>query len=39
VDNEPYTGRERAKVTAGAVAAMVIAGWLLVLALAVLSAR
>jgi hypothetical protein len=39
VDDQPYTGRERAKLTAGAVAAAVIAGWVLVLALAFLSAR
>jgi hypothetical protein len=34
-----YKPEEKAKITAGAVAAMVITGWLLVLALALLSAR
>jgi len=34
----PYTFKERAKITAGAVAALVIVGWMVVLALAFLSA-
>jgi hypothetical protein len=35
----PYTFKEKAKITAGAVAALVIVGWMVVLALAFLSAR
>jgi hypothetical protein len=34
-----YTLREKAKIVAGAVAALVITGWLVVLAIAFLSAR
>jgi hypothetical protein len=34
----PYTFKERAKITTGAVAALVIVGWMVVLALAFLSA-
>jgi hypothetical protein len=34
-----YTRKEKARITAGAVAALVISGWLFVLALAYLSAR
>jgi len=34
-----YTTKEKTKITAGAVAALVIVGWLLVLAIAFLSAR
>jgi len=34
-----YTAKEKAKITAGAVAAIVIVGWLAVLAIAFLSAR
>jgi hypothetical protein len=34
-----YTTKEKAKITAGAVTALVITGWLAVLALAFLSAR
>jgi hypothetical protein len=34
-----YTAKERAKITAGAVAALVIVGWAVVLAIAVLAAR
>jgi hypothetical protein len=34
-----YTTKEEAKITAGAVAAMVVVGWLAVLAIAFLSAR
>jgi hypothetical protein len=33
-----YTVKERLKITAGAVAALVIVGWLLFLTLAILSA-
>jgi hypothetical protein len=35
----PCTTKENAKITAGAVAALVISGWLIVLAIAFLSAR
>jgi hypothetical protein len=34
-----YTTKEKAKITAGAVTALVITGWLVVLAIAFLSAR
>jgi hypothetical protein len=34
-----YTFREKARITAGAVAALVIVGWLLVLAIAFLAVR
>ena len=34
-----YTSREKARITAGAVAALVIVGWLLVLAIAFLAVR
>jgi hypothetical protein len=34
-----YTTNERAKITAGAVAAVVIVGWLVVLAIVLLSVR
>jgi hypothetical protein len=34
-----YTTREKLKITAGAISAIVIVGWLAVLALALLSAR
>jgi hypothetical protein len=34
-----YTTREKLKITAGAVASLVIVGWALVLAIAFLSAR
>jgi hypothetical protein len=34
-----YTTKEKLKITAGAVSALVIVGWLAVLALALLSAR
>jgi hypothetical protein len=36
--DRPYTFKEKAKITAGAVAALVIVGWMAVLALAFLSA-
>lgn len=45
VKNQPrrpmraYTFKEKARITAGAVAALVIVGWLLVLAIAFLSVR
>jgi hypothetical protein len=34
-----YTTKEKAKITAGAVAALVITGWLVLLAIAFLSVR
>ena len=34
-----YTTKEKAKITAGAVASLVIVGWLVVLAIAFLSVR
>jgi len=34
-----YTTKEKLKVTAGAVTALIIVGWLIVLAIASLSAR
>jgi hypothetical protein len=34
-----YTTKEKAKITGGAVAALVIVGWLAILAIAFLSAR
>jgi hypothetical protein len=34
-----YTTKEKARITAGAVASVVIVGWLVVLAIAVLTAR
>jgi hypothetical protein len=34
-----YTTKEKAKITAGAFASLVIVGWLVVLAIVVLSAR
>jgi hypothetical protein len=34
-----YTAKEKAKITTGAVASLVIVGWLVVLAIAFLSAR
>jgi hypothetical protein len=34
-----YTTKEKAKITAGAVVALVITGWLVVLAISFLSAR
>ena len=34
-----YTTKERARITAGAVAAVVIAGWLVVLGIVLLSVR
>ena len=35
----PYTMKEKARITAGAVTSLVIVGWLVVLALAFLAAR
>ncbi len=35
----PYTAKEKAKITAGAVASLVIVGWLAVLAIVILSVR
>jgi hypothetical protein len=37
--DRPTTAREKAKITAGAVAALVIVGWMAILAIAVLAAR
>jgi hypothetical protein len=34
-----YTAKEKAKITAGAVASLVIVGWLVVLVIGFLSAR
>jgi hypothetical protein len=34
-----YTAKEKAKITAGAVAAVIIVGWLVVLAIVLLSVR
>jgi len=34
-----YTNKEKAKITAGAVASLVIVGWLVVLAIVLLSVR
>jgi hypothetical protein len=34
-----YTAKEKAKIAAGAVASLVIVGWVVVLAIAFLSAR
>jgi hypothetical protein len=36
--DRPYTFKEKVKITAGAVAALVIVGWMVLLALAFLSA-
>jgi hypothetical protein len=36
---QPYTAREKAKITAGAIAALVVVGWLAALAIAFMSAR
>jgi hypothetical protein len=37
--DRPYTFREKAKITAGAVTSLVFVAWIAMLALAVLSAR
>jgi hypothetical protein len=37
--DRPYTFKEKAKITAGAISSLVIVGWLAVIALALLSAR
>jgi hypothetical protein len=37
--NRPYTFKEKAKITAGAVASLVIVGWMVVLAIVFLSVR
>lgn len=37
--DRPYIAKEKTKITAGAVAALVIVGWMVVLAIAFLSAR
>jgi hypothetical protein len=36
--DRPYTFKEKAKITAGAVAALIIVGWMAVIAIAILSA-
>jgi hypothetical protein len=36
--DRPYTFKEKAKITAGAVAALIIVGWMVVIAIAILSA-
>jgi hypothetical protein len=36
--DRPYTLREKAKITAGAVSALVIVGWMVALSIALLSA-
>jgi len=35
----PYTAKEKAKITAGAVTSLVVVGWLAVLAIVILSVR
>jgi len=35
----PYTAKEKAKITVGAVASLVVVGWLAVLAIVILSVR
>ena len=37
--DRPTTFKEKAKITAGAVTALVIVGWIIVLAIAFMSAR
>ena len=37
--DRPTTAKENAKITAGAVAALVMVGWMAILAIAVLAAR
>jgi hypothetical protein len=37
--NRPYTFKEKDKITAGAVASLVIVGWMVVLAIVFLSVR
>jgi hypothetical protein len=37
--DRPYTLKEKAKITAGAVTSLVIVGWLVVIATAMMSAR
>ena len=39
LEDQPYTAKEKTKVTAGAVASLVIVGWLVVLAIVFLSVR
>jgi len=36
--DQPYTFKEKAKITAGAVAALIIVAWMAVIAIAILSA-
>jgi hypothetical protein len=35
--DRPYTSKEKAKITAGAVAALVIVGWMAIVAMVMLS--
>jgi hypothetical protein len=35
----PYTAKEKAKITAGALVSLVVVGWLAVLAIVILSVR
>jgi hypothetical protein len=37
--DRPFTFKEKAKITAGAVSALVIIGWMIALSIALLSAR
>jgi hypothetical protein len=37
--DRPTTPRENAKITAGAIGALVIVGWMAILAIAILAAR
>jgi hypothetical protein len=37
--DRPYTSREKSRITAGAVASLVIVGWMIVLAIVFLSVR
>jgi hypothetical protein len=39
LEDQPYTPKEKTKVTAGAVASLVIVGWLVVLAIVFMSVR
>jgi hypothetical protein len=39
LEDQPYSAKEKAKLTAGAVASLVIVGWLIVLANVFLSIR
>ena len=39
LEDQPYTAKEKSKVTAGAAASLVLVGWLIVLAIVFLSVR